>query len=685
MLPQSVDLKGREEEVEEHMHRLLLFSLARESAFAVLQRKRKCVKMQTQQLQRLRELELNQLRQEEEQQRQLQTLREKHAFLSAALNRVLQDLRLCEMLDRFREAPQTRGGGVFSADWSKEKDREKPSGSHAKARKLPELESALLQQKQARAVLLESAASLRACCEEALVLQEAIGRVKGDTGGDHWTSEAQGLSLPSDCLLGADAELLAAEERLFALEAEVDASLRELPALEGLQQHLFQKAISSIPERPSAELRGRSLSFRTFNSASGELAGKHEGLLHAANSPHRPTDEEPASAIPGRFVGGRNSSGVVLLPSDSAATQREGEAVAAASSLEKSIPSSLLSTSHEKRCTHSPNPAVYMQLADESVKRAQAAEGFEHQRNQRCSPSQKESDEERWSLSGKTAARLELQGEQQHLPSPSALDQPRIRKNEECLSNGIYHASEVEGVPQEWLDFSSQHQFQHLTGCEGSVETAEKTALEVSSSREVAELQRGISTPVAKAAMAVHAAGRIQEQLGLDVHSGECDYLQLHVAASDEAAAAAVRRQHIAELQAEPRREVQTNLSKDRECDRGKPAFCGSRVASNDMEEEENREAEPESAAVLQPPLITSTPTAAAQLHSVAAQTNTEAALLGPKRQGDLPPAAAAAAFPRQSGLRLSDLHVGSLLDDGPAPQGADHSLLRHYEKRNFH
>ncbi|KAL8455863.1 hypothetical protein Emag_000308 [Eimeria magna] len=108
MLPHSVYLNGSQEELHARMQRLLLFSLARESAFAVLQQKRNHLRTQTQQLQRLRELELNQLHQEEEQKRQLQKLREKRDLLSATLKRVLQDLRVCEMLDRFREAAKAK-------------------------------------------------------------------------------------------------------------------------------------------------------------------------------------------------------------------------------------------------------------------------------------------------------------------------------------------------------------------------------------------------------------------------------------------------------------------------------------------------------------------------------------------------------------------------------------------------
>ncbi|KAL8444835.1 hypothetical protein Emed_006023 [Eimeria media] len=576
MLPQSVDLNGSQEEVHARMQRLLLFSLARESAFVVLQQKRNYLKTQTQQLQRLRELEVKQLRQEEEQQRQLKTLREKRDFLSSSLERVLQDLRLL------------------------------PGGD----------------------VLLESAASLRACCEEALSLKEAIGRMSGDTEGDQWTTETQGLSLPTDCLLGADAELLAAEERLFALEAEVDASLRELPALEGLQQHLLEKAISSIPGKPSQEFRNQpSSSYRAFNSTSGELVKKQEG-------------------------GGCGSSGLMLLSSDPAMIQREGERDEVASLSDTPITSSRPIIPHEKEPNLHPISAVYEHLEGESVKRAEGAADIEQERNPRCSPSHEERDratnlhsvEEPWLLEGKGAAGRELHAARQHPPF----------KNAESISDGIcMHATEVEGFPQEWRGFSSQPQFQHLTGCSGSsVVTAEGIAVEESSNKEAGGLQREVLSSLVEGAMTGHAADRVQEQLELDVNADESDVLRLHAAASERAAGVAVYRQRV---------EVPKTHSKNCESDERKSLFSGV-VVSTEKEKEESREAnsKPTAAAVVQPHfMITPTSCAKAQFLDVEkTQSIKEEALLKPERRGDLTAAAAAVAFEEQSGIRISDLGV---------------------------
>lgn len=97
-------------------------------------------------------------------------------------------------------------------------------------------------------MLRESAALLEAHCEEAERLRKEIQAL-------HDNSTTTDFGVPSNAffaaeMLGGDADLLAVEERLFALEAEVEASLRELPALEGVQQHLLQQAISSIPDKP---------------------------------------------------------------------------------------------------------------------------------------------------------------------------------------------------------------------------------------------------------------------------------------------------------------------------------------------------------------------------------------------------------------------------------------------------
>ncbi|KAL8433740.1 hypothetical protein ACSSS7_003658 [Eimeria intestinalis] len=492
--------------------------------------------------------------------------------------------------------------------------------------------------------------------------------MSGDIEGDHWTTEAQGLSLPSDCLLGADADLLAAEERLFALEAEVDASLRELPALEGLQQHLLQKAISSIPDKPS-----RPSTFRTVDSTSGETAHTHDALLNTFNSPRPSPGKEISIETIGRMAEGRSSSGVELRLSDSAATQREGERKEA-SPLFREWTSSHLENSHDKGRTHSPASGVYTQLPDESAKRADAAESFEREESPRYLPSHKGRDEgdlhsaeELWLLDKKTAGGWKLHASQQHPPSPSAhLDRPRFHKEEERVFDGLcMHASEVEGFPQEWCDFSH---FQHLTGCAASVATTGEVAFNVSLSKEAAGLQGRISTPLVKAATAGHAADRMQGQLGPDLHTDESDHLQSYAAAQGGTAGVAVRKQRAADFQ-----EVMENRIQKSASDEAKPNFCGPFVLTI-KEEKEDREAESET------PAITFTSNTAAQVDNVASQTHTDAALVGQQRQSDLT-AATAAALSQQSGLRVSDLceDKDSCLWDGGTPQTSDH-VLRHYE-----
>ncbi|KAL8455864.1 hypothetical protein Emag_000309 [Eimeria magna] len=480
------------------------------------------------------------------------------------------------------------------------------------------------------------------------------------------------------------------EERLFALEAEVDASLRELPALEGLQQHLLEKAISSIPGKPSPNPRTRSSSsFRPLNSTSGELVKKHEGSIYAPISPHRSTNEEP-NATPGRSTEGRKSSGLMLPSSDPATTQREEEADEVASLLDISTTSFRPAISHEKRRTLNAISAVYGHLEGESLKRAEAVAGFEQERNPRRSPSHKERSkadlhgvEEPWLLDGKTASGRELHAARQHPLTLSALVRPHFRKSEECFSDGIcMHATEVEGSPQEWRGFSSQPQFQHLTGCTGNAVTADKIAFDGSSSKEAGALQRGVSTPLAEVTGTGHAADRVQEQLEPGVHAAESDFLRLNAASSEGAVGIAVRRQRVLELQAKPRQEVEKTHSKNRQSDEEKPASCRA-VVSTEKEKEERCEARSETVAVVQPQLmIASTPTA--QLLDAATQSNTEAALLGPRRPGDLT-AAAAVAFPQQSELRISDLDVlnaNSLLNRQPS-QDTVH-VQRQHEECNF-
>lgn len=226
------------------MQRLLLFSLAREASIDVLHRMKRKIYLQGQQLRQLQERELMQQEEIYQHDLQLQGLRERHTLLTNRLGCVRQDLQLYELVDRFSESGSLTSSEVFHNRHSRgtTEDSGTPQGVH-NPNKPSRLRIAVQQQKQ---VLREAQAILKAHAEEAERLRNAIEAFNSD----ETPSEAADYLSNSVELLGGDPELLAIEERLFALEAEVEASLKELPALEGVQQHLFQQAISSIPDTP---------------------------------------------------------------------------------------------------------------------------------------------------------------------------------------------------------------------------------------------------------------------------------------------------------------------------------------------------------------------------------------------------------------------------------------------------
>lgn len=91
-------------DLHQGMQKLLLFSLVRESSVAVLQRLRRRVHLQSQQLRQLRERELMQRQEEEQQDLQLQRQCERQELLAKKLSCIRQDLQLSELIRRCTEA-----------------------------------------------------------------------------------------------------------------------------------------------------------------------------------------------------------------------------------------------------------------------------------------------------------------------------------------------------------------------------------------------------------------------------------------------------------------------------------------------------------------------------------------------------------------------------------------------------
>ncbi|KAL8425643.1 hypothetical protein Efla_002389 [Eimeria flavescens] len=231
------------------MQRLLLFSLSRESTIAVLQRMQKKINSQQQQLQQLLETERRQLQQEQQQQLMLHIHREKLSFLNARLQQVLQDLQVCQMLHLLDDGKPSKmdlcgGAAAVRKEEEREVEEEEDGGGLLN-------EQSIQQKKKTpsdlKAVLRESIERLAKRLEERERLSLSVACLRGVESSVCCLQAEEEVLLLSSSTDGQDAEMLAVEERLFALEAEVEASLRELPALEALQQHLLKQAVSSIP------------------------------------------------------------------------------------------------------------------------------------------------------------------------------------------------------------------------------------------------------------------------------------------------------------------------------------------------------------------------------------------------------------------------------------------------------
>ncbi|OEH73646.1 hypothetical protein cyc_01464 [Cyclospora cayetanensis] len=254
--------------LQQQMQQLLLFSLAREAATVALQRRQLRVQQQQLLLHQLGERLLLQQEEASQQAIALAAQEEKHAALLNKLNAIRRDLQLAYLLRSAASAEEKTAlpdslsspGSLYSASPAVKAPIEKRS--HAARRdRLGNLKDVLQQQQQ---LLSASVSALSASHLEAELLRREIslfGVLPPDpsargfavaatrTGeGDDGSCTAEGVPIlaPAEEMSGIlppESDLLALEERLFALEAEVDASLKELPALEQMQQHILHQAV----------------------------------------------------------------------------------------------------------------------------------------------------------------------------------------------------------------------------------------------------------------------------------------------------------------------------------------------------------------------------------------------------------------------------------------------------------